>query len=398
MSAQKVPTELYYPSVARAIESRQVLTYVQSTSGSTTVSSASGAQNSRRFQLPQDAFLNPKQSYLEFDARIVDDGGAANQRFRNGIGSLFQRVNVYVAGQQIEQCADYNILQRMMIDSEADDATLNSNWYHGCGTAAALAAQAGSTTYVHKIRTGLFSQPRLIPLWALRGLIEVEFVFASTDNACVATAGVIHYEVDNIRLICETHTLNAEYRRNMELAISSPSGIPLLFPSYESFVANLPSSTNDTLINCRKRSVKGLLACIREAANLNDLTADWVFSRASLSTLSLKVGSQRYPDYELRYGAPSMIEYEKALGKLEMVTNASQITYANYITSPSKAFLGLDLERFMSQDVLSGLDFDVGSTILHTVHSASAGGAQLMIFVIFDVVLMITDAGIMISS
>ena len=50
-------------------------------------------------QLPESDYLNPKQSYLQFKAKIVDDGGLAGSQFRNGIGCLFQAVRVYVGGQ-----------------------------------------------------------------------------------------------------------------------------------------------------------------------------------------------------------------------------------------------------------------------------------------------------------
>ena len=87
---------------------------------------------------PQNDYLNPKQSYLQFKANIVDDGGLAGSQFRNGIGCIFQAVRAYVGGQLVEDCTDYDILQRMLIDSECDDAKLGSNWCQGCGTNADL--------------------------------------------------------------------------------------------------------------------------------------------------------------------------------------------------------------------------------------------------------------------
>ena len=72
-----------YSRVQRAITSKQTLSYVNSNQTGT-ISSANGAQNILRVQLPQSDYLNPKQSYLQFKAKIVDDGGLAGSQFRNG--------------------------------------------------------------------------------------------------------------------------------------------------------------------------------------------------------------------------------------------------------------------------------------------------------------------------
>ena len=124
----ELPQELMYSRVQRAITSKQTLSYVNANSTGT-ISSANGAQNILRIQLPQSDYLNPKQSYLQFKAKIVDDGGLAGSQFRNGIGCLFQAVRAYVGGQLVEDCTEYDILQRMLIDIECDDAKLGSNWY-----------------------------------------------------------------------------------------------------------------------------------------------------------------------------------------------------------------------------------------------------------------------------
>ena len=112
-------------------------------------------------------------------------------------------------GQLVEDCTDYDILQKMLIDIECDDAKLGSNWYQGAGTNADLQSWVlADRYYIHKLRTGFFSQEKLIPLWAMKGLVEVEFVFNPTNKACVYTAGACHYEVSDFRMICELHTLD----------------------------------------------------------------------------------------------------------------------------------------------------------------------------------------------
>lgn len=80
--------ELTYQRVQRAISSKKFLTYVNANSTGT-ISSANGAQNILRIQLPQNDYLNPKQSHLQFKAKIVDDGRLAGSQLRNGIRCLF---------------------------------------------------------------------------------------------------------------------------------------------------------------------------------------------------------------------------------------------------------------------------------------------------------------------
>ena len=105
---------------------------------------------------------------MQFKARIVDDGGLAGSQFRNGIGGLFQAVRVYVGGQLVEDCTSYDILQRMLIDIECDDAKLGSNFNQGCGTNADLQSwELADRYFIHKLHTGFF-QEKLIPLWAIK--------------------------------------------------------------------------------------------------------------------------------------------------------------------------------------------------------------------------------------
>ena len=82
--------------------------------------------------------------------------------------------------------------------------------------------------------------------------------------------------------------------------------------------------------------------------SLVNQAADWAFSLANLTSFNLKVGSSIYPNYDFPVDAPALIELNKAAGKLGMTTERSQLTYATYVSSPSKSYLGLDLEHFLS--------------------------------------------------
>ena len=142
----------------------------------------------------------------------------------------------------------------MLIDIECDDAKLGSNWYQGAGTNADLQSwELADRYYIHKLRTGFFSQEKLIPLWAMKGLVEVEFVFNPTNKACVYTAGACHYEVSDFRMICELHTLDQAYTASMAKALNS-EGVQILFPSFESYNAQLIGTSNDIVINNRRKS------------------------------------------------------------------------------------------------------------------------------------------------
>ena len=87
----------------------------------------------------------------------------------------------------------------------------------------------------------------------------------------------------------------------------------------------------------------------------------------------------------------------KTVGKLGTTTESLQLTYANYVSS-SKSYLGLDLEHFLNQDLVSGMDFEVADTIIHTSHSAAPASAQLTVFVVFDVVIILSSQGVLISN
>lgn len=395
-SRPAIPLELMYEKVQRAISTRQTLQFVNANQ-SGTISSANGQQNILRVQLPSTEYLNCKQSYVQFKCKIVDDGGLVGGQFRNGIGGLFQAVRVFIGGTLVENCTDYHVLQRLLADIECDDAKLDSNWAQGMGTNASLLSWATADRhYVHKLRTGFFSQEKLVPLWALRGQVEVEFVFNSTNSACIYTGGACHYEVSEFRVICELHTLDQAYTASMTKALAS-EGIQILFPSFESLNQTLTSTNNDVEIKSSKQSVKSLLFCIRSATNLTDQASDWVFSLANLTSFNLKYGSQIYPNYDLQIGAPAHIELNKAVGKLQMIPESSQLTYATYVSSPSKAYLGLDLEKFLSQQNVSGADFMSNEVYLHTNHSAVPNNAQLTLFIVYDIILTITLSGVLVS-
>ena len=175
-------------------------------------------------------------------------------------------------------------------------------------------------------------------------------------------------------------------------------GVQILFPSFESYNAQLVGTSNDIVINNRRKSVKSLLMCIRTAANLVDQAADWAFSLANLTSFNLKASLANYPNYDLPVGAPALIEFNKAVGKLGMTTESSQLTYSTHVSSPSKSYLGLDLGHFLSQDLVSGMDFEAADTIIHTNHSARPASAQLTVFVVFDVVTILSSQGVLISK
>ena len=118
-------------------------------------------------------------------------------------------------------------------------------------------------------------------MWTMKGLVEVEFVFNPTNKACVYAAGACHYEVSDFRMICELHTLDQAYTNSMFKALNT-EGVQILFPSFESYNAQLVGTTNDIVINNRRKSVKPLLMCIRSTANLVNQAADWAFSLANL--------------------------------------------------------------------------------------------------------------------
>jgi len=384
--SSRIPSELLFDMVDRTVESTQKLYYIRPKSGNGTFTSQNGAPASLRFELPRILSADLKQSYASYSVSVVDAGGAANRQLSGG-GSIVRGERVLINGREEENLERVNQYRQLIADMECDDAKLNSNWEEGFGTNAELQTRAATSnslndSHVYSPSCGLFNQEKILPLYAMGGAIEVEFDFASTNEACTASAGSVYYSVVDFKLAIETHQLSQAYTSQVLKALES-TGFDILMTSYKWSSYILNSTYNAPRINLKKRSVKGLLCSIQASTNLNNLAQNWEYIPDNLSSIRLNVGGELYPSHDLPFGAETKKELGKLMGNIGMLGEASQLTRANY--GVDKAIFGLNTEHFLAQKFMTGMDWSIQDALLELNHTVAPANSQLNMYVFYDV-------------
>jgi hypothetical protein len=253
------------------------------------------SNNILRFEFPSTGYMNPKNTFFEFDCQLDGGTSGANTRFQNGIASTFRRVRLLYGSTVIEDIQDYNVINRLLIEHTVQDQdTLTAQTIaQGIGgfttqpaqTTAALVTNTRLTRiqavtadtspindtlnprrYVVSFILGLFTQPKLIPLKFLASQLAIEIELApSRDCICNSAGAVPTFTISNSNIITELIEYDGSYDAAFLQGLKS--GVPIHFSSWHTWKSSV-SKNIDVNINERSRSVKAAFAAILPPSSL----------------------------------------------------------------------------------------------------------------------------------
>jgi len=403
MSARnsQLPIEAVHSLTTNVVGSEQRLVSIKSDITSTTSLNPRAA----RFKFPQTGSLAPLQGYLALDVEVSVAGGTTSLSLKNGVASAIKQINFYIGGTLVDSVDEYAVYDRKEFDlRHGDDDESNGMWVQGYDTAANRkvqqnAAGAGPHRYYIVPRIGLLKQPKLVELWGLP-ICELEVIFHNGYESIFITgtqAAGDFASFTNIEYFAEIHTMSQAYNDLAAKQIRE-GGLEIKFNTIESYSYNLSTGTNQTInVNSQAKSAKKLFFMQRTALNVANAnkTLENVFLDDSLQDFQITMGTAVYPQQPIKVGAESWAELMKAMGKpLSHIrgTNVSQQEYQNTTTAnTSKAYYGIDLERFQSSQHLSGIDLQRNKLSLNLRYSTApaATANRLYVYVVRDNVLVI---------
>lgn len=407
VSRNVLTEEMMLRTLARAVSSEQKIVRVQPT---TTTSVNSGTTATTRIELPAQDYLLPTTSHLQFELAF---NATSNNFKRLGATGLIRNIRVYVGDQLADLQQNRNLFELFLIDAGASAEAYNNGWDSGLrGDTINGASPSGTQHYALRLSTGILSYTGLLPLFAMpRIAIEIDWAPATEclyDNAGATPS----YTISNLYYVGDFFVLDPSYTESVMARLSGGMPVDFQYTSYRlAGPVGLSAGANPTgsyKINNQARSCKFLVMGIRDnnnAAFNQDICMD---NEVNLTSYQLKVGNNIIPNQPMLYGAQSRVELKECLNQIGMYNELGNISRSQYLSttayttstaittgSPScasKAWFAINLEKFQTQLVQTGVDFMAQDVVLDLVAAASPVTAKsLFVFVVYDAVLTLNS-------
>ena len=417
LAVAQLPPELVLSTqIDRTLDSVQQLTTFNA--GNTAEVSTLNPSNIE-IKINSNMWLNPSSSYFRFNATLRRTGGAGGAISANGAASFFKRIRIEVDGRSVETLDDYNTMARFLYYTGSEHNDKQSNWSQGYGqecldvTSAPtegterlyLASGTNTVTreFTMNIASGLLSYNKLIPLM---GFPEITIIFELANvGECYysAVASTIpELVITNMKYVAELHQLPGSFNQQVMRSIEN-GGLEFSVPSWDTRTINLTAATaSEEEIVSSVKSVKAIYFAQRKeigkAVGASDAVGDINFTQDYLESFQLRIGSHYYPNTECHVGAQAFEELTKSRQRdlTPMFKTGYQITLNEYSKEVvgagvlGKACYGLDLEKFLSSELISGTSFANQNILLKMSRTAGqTSGTKLFIFIYRDALLRI---------
>ena len=399
--------EMQLRSLARAISAQQKIVRVSPT---TSTSVASGSTATTRIQLPAADYILPTTSHLQFELAF---NATTNNFKREGVAGIIRNIRVYCGDQLVDLHQQKNLFELFLIDAAASQESYQNGFESGLrGDTINVASPSGTQHYTMRISTGLLSYTGLLPLWAMPQIsIEIDWNDATRclyDNAGATPS----YTISNMYYVADTFVLDQSYTEGIMSRLSAGQPIDFMFTSYRlAGPVGLPGGsavTGSYKINSQVRSAKFVVCGIQDNLNAAFNQATCIDNEANLTSYQLRIGNDVLPNQPLLFGAQSRTEIKECLNQVGLYNDLGNINRAQYMTTTSytsatstttgspacasKAWFGLNLEKFQSQLVQTGEDFMARDVVLDLVGGSNLTTAKsLYVFIVFDCVLTLNS-------
>ena len=380
-----------------------------------------------KFQLNADGWLDPSTTRVMFN--LVNKGTAAQMlRPLQGAYSFFRRLRITANGALVEDVSDYNRVHQLfeVLTSEHnrnnDDIegfgyrsdTVSPHVAHTelTGSLPGIAGQSHQTVSF-KLCSGLFSQPKMIPLKYCPLTIELELVTNNLDPIVdPATAGFLpadtstDWEISDVSVKTDIVTLDNTLQNNYDSHLLSGKSLPINYNTYivqSQVVSGKDVSVNMSRAISRLKSV--FVALYRAPGTAKPEDKEWLnfyhpmsavasYSKAHELEFQIQIGSKLYPEYPIRSLAESFAQLKKSVGILGSNFHSVSISPKQYRNQ--HFIMGVDTEMSIGAS-WTGKSTKTGDLLTVKMKGDSSIEAvmptQMMVVLHSDNILQISDSG-----
>ena len=274
------------------------------------------------------------------------------------------------------------------------------------------------------LMSGFLNMDKYLPLIMMNAGFTLEITLCdalrigvTSREAGGANAGAVAdpvWSVQNIEYVAHLIDLDRSFYDRLRMVMEQSGGVlQLAGQTYRHFSAQTPASQGPHTISipARVKSVKSIFATFILAAqrNVNTGYDTSVFQRCNVSSFRFEIGSVRYPARDVVTGPESLVELQKAFGKLGDYqhqhaydlneyegNNAQQRTTQAANGQKIAAFsIGYDFEAFQRVALEAGINTADRSLPINLIYSKDAVGAitHVDVFVLCDAIYYINLDG-----
>ena len=391
-----------------------------------------------RFNLnAENGWLDPSTVRVMFNVDNTDEAADHFLRPLQGPHSFIRRLRISAGGTLLEDINDYNRLHQQfsMLTSEdnrdCDDIegfgyrsdTVEPGGVHSeIGKTLRGIAPGSSHIVGFKLLSGIFNQPKMIPLKYCPLTVELELVGRnldpivdpSTAHVGFTTANTsVSWQLSDVKLKCDIVTLDNSLQNNYDSHLLSGKSLPLNYNTY--IVQNQTISGSKVSVNMSRAisRLKSIFVSLyrtpaagaekpedKEWLNFYhpmSTTVDKVYDKSLELEFQVQVGSTTMPQYPITSLSESYAHLKKSIGILGSNFHSTSISPMQYRST--HFMVGIDTEKSLGAS-WTGLNTRAGDLLTVKMNSgnttaiAAVQATQMFIVLHSDNVMEISDGGV----
>ena len=341
-----------------------------------------------------------------------------------GAECLFDRLQIRLGSTLVEDIQEFGKLSHLMHQFSMSPQKRLEQGHLGFGTQAAavdgsyflagqhdartIAAGGSKRVYMKFDLSGLFSQSKWIPLFALGGQgLQLQLSMAPSAAAMIISDGGTTYSqsytLTDIRLLASMCALNGELQESFNAALLNGTSLKMPIRSWECLVNYLPADSSgsfDVAISKNYTRLATLFAVFNQnppadnGTKVKLVNTSYFPGGAAIENMSyaLHMGSRRIPDNDVRGTSEAWYRVQNALGTYGSLAHSTSVDQDSYTSDTF--LLGVDCER-MPMVSASGENLSTGQTIFLKVKGMGSTSSDVprraTICAHFESVISITD-------
>ena len=399
--------------------------------------------------LTGDQWLDPSTFRIMFELQNNENPANGNGHMQlrplGGPHTFFRRMRILCGGQVVEDIDNYNRVHQMFTILNAKDANINERaeafgqQFDNHQTAFDRNTVAGiapgeAQTVLFKPCSGLFNQPKMLPIRYMPITIELELVHDNTepivsattvgqDNFDVSNAATgntsLLWQIQNVQVKCDVVTLDNQLDNSYAEHLLSGKALPINYQTYVSQKQSILSGNNGSqkvrlnVTRALTRLKNVFITLDKPAAGQNyapkfkewnsfyspmeDYTGaqrnSWA-AAGEIADFQVQIGSKLFPEYPIRSHAEAYYQLRKTLGKHDQ-HNSFDITQHEYRCR--KFIMGIDMEKVLEAGY-TGINTRAGDLMNirfdHATPDADKWAQSLHIVLTSDQILEVRDSGV----
>ena len=399
--------------------------------------------------LTGDQWLDPSTFRIMFELQNNENPANGNGHMQlrplGGPHTFFRRMRILCGGQVVEDIDNYNRVHQMFTILNAKDANINERaeafgqQFDNHQTAfdrnnVAGIAPGQAQTVLFKPCSGLFNQPKMLPIRYMPITVELELVHDNTEPIVSATTtgqdsfDVSHtaagntsllWQIQNVQVKCDVVTLDNQLDNSYAEHLLSGKALPINYQTYVSQKQSILSGNNGSqkvrlnVTRALTRLKNVFITLDKPAAGQNyapkfkewnsfyspmeDYTGaqrnSWA-AAGEIADFQVQIGSKLFPEYPIRSHAEAYYQLRKTLGKHDQ-HNSFDITQHEYRCR--KFIMGIDMEKVLEAGY-TGINTRAGDLMNirfdHATPDADKWAQSLHIVLTSDQILEVRDSGV----